>query len=167
MSMKHLLFLGIALFVFNDLSAQSIARSAITSGGTTESMNSNTISYSIGQPVVSTIQSGDVVVTQGFQQSDQKSSTGTIDLLPDGVYTVFPNPSNGKFSVELDAMTSNEGVIEIYNLIGQKIETMTLMPSPYHFVDFELENVSSGVHFVTLKSIEGQTLFTQNILIQE
>lgn len=167
MSMKHLLFVCVVVCMFNVASAQSIARSAITSGGASTSITDNTISFSIGQSVVSTTQSGNIVLTQGFQQSDQKSSTGTIDLLSEGVYTVFPNPSNGTFSVELDANSTIEGVIEIYNLIGQKLKSKVLNPSQYHFVDFNLVGVTAGVHFITMKSKEGQTLFTQNILIQD
>jgi hypothetical protein len=53
---------------------------------------------------------------------------------------VYPNPTNGSFTVQ---NLSTASILKIYNVAGELVYSMDLLPSENHLVDTEL---SSGVY---------------------
>ncbi len=73
------------------------------------------------------------------------TSTGIYSSAQKTSVTVYPNPSNGNFTLETNAL-SNQSV-EIYNLVGEQIFQTTLnnARTPIHL------NAPSGVYYCELK----------------
>jgi len=76
-------------------------------------------------------------------------------------YSVFPNPSNGKFA--LSANNSKITALEIYNVIGEKIfiKSINLDQSS---VKVDLTNFPKGIYFI--KIMEGEKTQTEKLIIQ-
>lgn len=79
-------------------------------------------------------------------------------------WSVFPNPSNGKFDVKMDG-NSNEIVnIKVFSLIGEMVyETETTNDNVAKSID--LEKVSNGVYFIKVNSNNKE--FTKKIIINK
>ena len=87
---------------------------------------------------------------------------GINEFNQDGLISVYPNPSDGKFTIQLN---SNNPIInysfEVYNLLGDKIWTNENQLSSNNTFEIDLRNQSSGIYFLKVISING----IQNIKI--
>ncbi|MCP4631704.1 MAG: T9SS type A sorting domain-containing protein [candidate division Zixibacteria bacterium] len=70
----------------------------------------------------------------------------------------YPNPFNAKTNIEFDLNVGGEVTLEIYNLIGERIDTPVnqLMSAGHHSIMWDSNsinggNISSGVYFYQLK----------------
>lgn len=88
-----------------------------------------------------------VVVTQSG------SSTGVDIVDSEDNIKVYPNPSSGKFTVELSGCNGENTIIRITNSIGTLVKEITLasLPDKYeHEVD--LSGMTGGVYFITIQT---------------
>jgi hypothetical protein len=87
--------------------AQSIERSVIGSAGAVSAAGGVILTWTVGETVINTASAGSVILTQGFQQPEQGTSSVDPIRLETGL-AVYPNPSNGIFSV---AALDNAGIV--------------------------------------------------------
>lgn len=79
---------------------------------------------------------------------------------------IFPNPSNGMMTVEFATKKANEGVLEVYNMTGQKVYSENL-----RFVNhsvktrIDLSELPNGVYTISLMSDEGVS-FREKVIIE-
>jgi hypothetical protein len=66
----------------------------------------------------------------------------------------YPNPFNPSTKIKFDLPKPETVKIEIYNIIGQKIETLLnkSMPAGYHDVEFNGQNLSSGIYMYKIEA---------------
>jgi|GEM_PF-574982 len=96
------------------------------------------------------------IVVQGPSGIPANTSTAHI--------SVYPNPSLGKFQVDLrDTQFTNEYTIEIYDARGQKIYSSVQNRQQTSF-SFDLSSYPGGIYFVKL--FQGNLLYEGKILIQ-
>ena len=74
----------------------------------------------------------------------------------------YPNPSNGKFTIESDNAQISGGQLEIYNMLGEKIAEEKIISERS---EIDLSNVAGGIYFVSIKTTN--KIFTQKISIQK
>jgi len=165
--MRKLLLSLLALFMVHCLVAQDISRQAITNGGGSAMVSTGNFNFSIGQAVVQTAEGSSFSLTQGFQQPEQFTDVGTITVLDQGTYAVFPNPTTGQFAVELTASEFIEGSIQIHDMLGQCIVAKELKPDNYHLEQFDFDQQYSGLYVVSLLDTDQNVLFNQKIIIQQ
>jgi hypothetical protein len=65
-----------------------------------------------------------------------------------------PNPFNPSTKIKFALPKPETVTIEVYNIIGQKIQTLLNKPMPagYHEVDFNGQNLSSGVYLYRIQA---------------
>jgi hypothetical protein len=70
----------------------------------------------------------------------------------------YPNPFNPVTHIQYGLPKTGNVKIEIYNIIGQKIKTLLnkQMPAGYHEVEFNAQNLSSGVYLYRIEAGEFQ-----------
>lgn len=76
--------------------------------------------------------------------------------------SIFPNPSNGIFSIQHSSNNNNPQTIEIYNLFGEKIYSTTNNNKSTY--DIDLTSFPKGVYFVKLS--DGKNINSQKIIVQ-
>ena len=66
----------------------------------------------------------------------------------------YPNPFNPITTIQYDLPRKENVKIEIYDLLGQKIASLinAEMPAGYHQIQFNADNLSSGVYLYVMKS---------------
>jgi hypothetical protein len=70
----------------------------------------------------------------------------------------YPNPFNPYTKIKFALPKPETVKIEVYNLVGQKIETLLKksMPAGNHKVEFNAQNLSSGIYFYKIEAGEFQ-----------
>ena len=87
---------------------------------------------------------------------DRKSNFPNIRMVINGI---FPNPSDGRFKMEVDNFPGGEGSLIVYNLLGQEVKNVTLGNlSPgrriinFDLIDFNGRSLGSGMYFVKIQT---------------
>ncbi len=91
---------------------------SISCGYTTATNNS--LSWTVGEPVVDILTSANYILTVGFQQNWERI-VGIEDLEEKWQQTVYPNPGTGKVFIRITGNSSSEVLIELFNLQGVKV----------------------------------------------
>ena len=108
----------------------------------------------VGSPVDQTWWVDDLTVMDGLPitKGDQQKKDDRSVLL-------FPNPSNGKFTItsKLDLNT-----VDIYNVLGAKVYAANLKPESSNEID--ISGLSHGIYIVSISN--GTTLFMRRIAIE-
>ena len=90
------------------------------------------------------------------------SSVNNISQNP-FLFTVYPNPSNGKFTVNIEGLQEANCKLSICNLVGQEIHT-TFFKGQQSTLDIDLSDFSKGIYFV--KVDDGKNSYTQKIITE-
>lgn len=90
--------------------------------------------------------------------------TGIEELATEINFDVFPNPSNGEFTVSVDLLTQQDFVITVINTLGQTIKELNQIQSNGGSFKINLTNTSQGIYFVTIKSKLGSK--TKRMILQ-
>ncbi|WP_317898886.1 PKD domain-containing protein [Aurantibacillus circumpalustris] len=91
-------------------------------------------------------------------------STGILNTVIENLsYKVFPNPSNGEFSITLPKNLKGLSLL-VYNLVGELVQMEEIRDDENKDVKtVNLKNVKSGIYFVKLSN--GLNTFTRKIVI--
>jgi 5-hydroxyisourate hydrolase-like protein (transthyretin family) len=92
-----------------------------------------------------------------------ESAGGFSPKIPMKINGLYPNPSNGRFQMDLTNFPGGKATIRIFNLLGQEIQSFDLKKlSPgRQFIDLNLNNLngrpmSSGMVFVRIETATQQ-----------
>ena len=78
---------------------------------------------------------------------------------------IFPNPTNGMTTIEVNGAVNEQASIEIYDLMGRKIYSEEMNASQYFAESFiDLSEINSGTYIV--KIITNQRVYTKELIKQ-
>jgi hypothetical protein len=145
--MKFIYFLAIFLIGFQFVNAQQI----FSTSGKIISNGNLSLSYTIGEPLVSRSSNNEITLSNGFQHAIIAKITRINDnLFKDNELLVYPNPSSGILNVY--NKTNNIKLdINIYTLDGQLIFT-----KKYEELISEQLNLSSYSNALYILKIEDE-----------
>lgn len=155
LSYRYLFSFFVLMFLFlNSSVAQSVDRSVYSSAGRFVSNSSVSIAYNIGESVVFTAISNEVL-TQGFEQGNDITLSSLSNTTSSIFSNVFPNPVSNQLFLSCNAgMLISDFEIEVYDVVGRNINVAVDKPSS--FVDYvfslDLSSFPVGVYFVKVSS---------------
>jgi len=79
------------------------------------------------------------------------------------LFTVYPNPSNGKLTVNVEGLQQENCKLEIFNLLGKEIYT-AFFKEQQSTLDIDLSSFPKGFYFV--KFDDGTNSYKQKIIIE-
>jgi len=88
----------------------------------------------------------------------------TSPVINDDDFTLYPNPSTGKFIVECNNMKDDCRDLEFYNALGEKVFAVSILSSAKSY-EIDFSSQTSGVYLARAYS-NGNT-FEQKILIEK
>lgn len=119
----------------------------------------------------------DVIVSADSNYADSlfPNSVSSITM-PQNETKVYPNPSNGKFTIEEQGVRDKEQ-IEIYNMMGQKVASSNsskggasvvtaILPSGGQRWAIDLSNQPAGIYLYRIVSEKGEAVGTGKLIIQ-
>ncbi len=88
--------------------------------------------------------------------TDIYSQTNLKNIHTFRLYHNYPNPFNTRTIINYELPITNTVDISVYNLLGQKITTLVSekLPAGYHEVEFNAQNLSSGIYFYRIEAGE-------------
>ncbi len=95
-------------------------------------------------------------------------STFIDELITQGSFRIYPNPSDGIINIDFIADGSETLDIYIYNAFGQPMSdliTQNIKRVGYNTISFDLSALPGGVYY--FKIIEGNRLFTKKLILSK
>ena len=143
--MKRLLYVFIGLCFVSALTAQSLDRSVVSSGGGSVYLASIALDYTIGEPAVGDFSTSTVLLTQGFDQGYKKTNVGVEVFDNKQTLRVYPNPAVTTISIESDKNYSGS----VLNAQGQEVMKATFLKGSSML---NISELAAGVYFLSLVS---------------
>lgn len=168
--MKFRLLIICSLFLFTghfSYSQYMLAPTVIASSGGYFGNGGYTLSTTVGEmTMVATFETGNYILTQGFQQPDEKM-VGVFEYEP-GIFdlSVYPNPVYDRLILEFETSFQDNYMVILYNELGQLI-TMRDLPAnlePGVREEFDMTLYSSGVYFLQVTNRSGTRSQTVKVL---
>ncbi len=85
------------------------------------------------------------------------------DLVADNLFSIYPNPNNGEFSIQVNSSSSNNILVEVYDLRGRLILNKSYNNSGNLNEKLNLGNVQSGIYLVNVN--DGSRKSTKKIVV--
>lgn len=134
--------------------SQSITPSLLACTGNTQATDGYTISYTVGELTVVSLNSKGYYLTQGFQQSYPESITPPVPL---NLISVTPNPFRDHLNINFFIAEPYDFGIEIYNSCGRKNYIADFPDVIYSQREsLNLEFLPKGLYFIHIYSINGK-----------
>ncbi|HRW63740.1 MAG TPA: T9SS type A sorting domain-containing protein [Bacteroidales bacterium] len=137
--MKKILLIIIALIIGGVAYSQTISSYVVASAGESAENGNISISWTLGEVAVETLESSSITLTQGFQQgyfeitSIDESITGNITL------KVYPNPAAEFIWVAMETVDIKVATIEIFDIDGKRVYNQK-----WHLIDGEKQILLNG-----------------------
>jgi hypothetical protein len=132
--------------------AQSLSPQVVASAGNYVSSAAGSLSYTIGEPVVTTVSGGSNILTQGFQQPNDIVS-GLLDIEREafGSFSLYPIPATDKLWFGYEFPEEGKVEIAMYDALGQKLEfTLSESYESGKIVhSFDCSNYAAGNYVLT------------------
>lgn len=120
----------------------------------------NTLIYDLPYNVFYTPNNSNQLASRSFEASAPTEKTNQEAL------DVFPNPSSGLISVELEEESLRQAKLEVVNAQGQIVhEEKFQQVTSFYAADLDLSHLAKGVYFVLLRTNNGQLM--ERIVLQE
>lgn len=155
--MLRYVFLFVGVLAFINLPAQitNLDHQVIATTGSSHAELSSTV----GEVVVQTVQSGSVVLSQGFQQPDGLPLVFSGILFPKLLevdYQLYPNPAQHHINLVLTAPEFLELHLKVMDISGrQVIGNQTLRVSGSHHTELDVSALAEGEYVLHLVDTDG------------
>ncbi len=80
-------------------------------------------------------------------------------------FSVFPNPTTGRATIQLDDFLDQEGELEILDINGKLVQPVRSGLLEYGTEEVDLSSLPAGMYFVRLRMADG-TVQTQRVILQ-
>jgi hypothetical protein len=148
--MKRILpFIFAALFACAYTHGQNIELSptVIASAGNYSEAGTISLSWTLGEVAVTTLTQGDIILTQGFQQSFL-TDVGFAAVPIRWQITAYPNPVRDELRVRFDLPETTEFFIEMQDVHGRLVsQEQYKQVFPGDVIQFEMSPYNPGVYF--------------------
>jgi hypothetical protein len=172
MKSQHSLILSVSLLLSIPGFAQTnISRSVIASGGQAFQNSQIQLSATVGEFMVTTLSTENLVLTQGFQQAEKEDFTSSYQS-PDLIETLksFPNPASQRIYVDIMTKKKDDYHIEIFDVLGKRWKSrrsVDLDPGIERRLQFDLNDVPDGHYFIRIVDSRGQLAGSLRFLVQK
>ena len=121
------------------------------------------IQYTVGEPVVTTLMAGNILLAQGFHQPELPPLSPGAD--PIKGYILFPNPAATQVKVQFELLTPSGVTFRLINSAGQQLYQQFQQYGPGQVtIAVPVNRFAAGVYTVMLNI--GGKVFFEKLIIQ-
>jgi len=117
--MKKALFFVVFNFLVYSAIAQVPDLKVIAAAGTSYQVENFQLDWTLGEPVILTLENPTAVLTQGFHQPTYELISAVDFPEWTGRIYVFPNPVATELNIRIEFQESEEGVLELIDMAGK------------------------------------------------
>ena len=134
--------------------SQSLSPAVVSSSGSFFIGADNTsLSSTLGELAIRTIQSADFILTQGFQQPELTISSSIPDLMIGWEVSAWPNPVINDLHIFFKIPSSATFFLELFDLEGRKILINQIRVTDDPFLHtLELNGIYRGIYLLKIYS---------------
>ena len=158
----RILYTSIALLLITQFiaSAQSISPQVFGSAGNYYAVGGNSISFTIGEALTTTLTNSSYKITQGFQQPSYMATAITEVENPVYDLNIYPNPASNVITISNNGNTfSNNTRLFLIDVLGRKLIEQQLN-NKQTLID--LQQLAAGTYFIVIDE-NGFGSFTHKI----
>jgi len=139
---------------------QSLEQFVIGSAGNFSSTSTgSTLSWTVGEPLISTENNSNSMLTQGFQQPILVNPLSTNNTLNQDIYVhVFPNPTLKKITLQKESTIPLKA--ELLDILGQSIGHYSLNNNQ---TNISLETLPAATYLLCIRTVDQQIIKTFRI----
>jgi hypothetical protein len=90
--------------------------------------------------------------------------TGINDLSHSNIVSIYPNPTKGLATVNINNVSTRNATLTLHNVLGKELRTISLKGTESTYT-FDLSSFQDGIYFVKFKSEQGES--TQRIFLRK
>ena len=149
--MKRITFSIVILLWIFAINAQSIDLFVIASTGNFMSNQDVSLSATLGEVMTETYSAGEIILTQGFQQSGLTVETYVNERGSEWDILVFPNPVTDELRIDFSGDYQGEIYIELFDLKGRKIIHRSMEKSSFrHLYTQSIYSIEKGIYILKI-----------------
>jgi len=144
--------------------AQTVSPNVFSSAGAFTTSSTNSLSYTIGEPMITTLSSSSVILTQGFQQPSLLN-VDAVNYINGEKYdiVVYPNPTEGFINVSIKAINGKDISLQVFDVLGRNIYTTgNVLSNGEYLTILDFTSFTQGIYFLSVYS-EGQKIASTKI----
>jgi hypothetical protein len=142
-------FAGISLFFLasSNLNGQKLTPQVISSAGASASGGGVELSWTVGEPIVSTFMTSNNILTQGYHQGKLEVTAIDIPDYPELVLLVYPNPVSTTLMLNIKGDGIKNFSLHLYNMEGKMLinKQVEMLPALIN-----LEPFADGAYLLTV-----------------
>jgi len=160
---KTICFFVLGIMTTCFMQAQSLSPTVIASSGGYLSNSSGSLSATIAEmTMIETFHATASILTQGFQQPDD--ATSSIDEPTLAEVSIYPNPTNGQFSLTINASANGSATVRIYDLLGQTVKQQEIsISNGVNRLMFDIRGCSAGIYMLYYRDQTGSKTIKFNV----
>lgn len=151
---KIVMFISCALLAGQLAMAQSVQLSptVIASAGNYSEAGGISLSWTLGEVAVSTLSNGNLVLTQGFQQSFLEDVGFSMDPILWQIIA-YPNPVTDELRIQFDVPDPTDFLVEIQDVTGRLLsQEQYKQVIPGDVVPVEMSSFREGIYFFRIST---------------
>ena len=152
-----LLPFGVAAMV----SAQSISPQVIASAGTHYSNGSAQLSWTIGEPVITTVSNGNNIITQGFHQTLLTVTSVEEQSVAGMNVTVYPNPTSDLLNINF-VNNLKDLQMDLFDMSGKLLQARKVGAVESN-VQISMSDYARANYLLRVYSIDGSVNYTYKV----
>ncbi|HEV7781193.1 MAG TPA: T9SS type A sorting domain-containing protein [Chitinophagaceae bacterium] len=152
--MKRNYLLGLLLFFFQG----GFAQQTFNSAGTNAVSGNFSLDWSVGElSLVSTVQNGNLVFTQGLLQGNIIVFVTTPSSIADGEIKILPNPTPGMLYLQTGFLKPGKLSVIIYNAAGQLLSQSQEQLNGFTTKSIDMSAYAAGTYMlqVSFRDVTG------------
>ncbi|MCK4679348.1 MAG: T9SS type A sorting domain-containing protein [Bacteroidales bacterium] len=162
--MKKITLLFITGFFSLTLFSQSLSPEIIATAGDYFVGSNASLSWTIGEPIIETVSSDGIILTQGFQQSYytilavQDNDTDTYDV------HIYPVPARDFINIDITSSVSPANLnLELFDVMGMRVYQNFIESTTFH-EKIQLSHYQTNMFFLKITNTANQQVKTFKIL---
>ncbi|PLX26212.1 hypothetical protein C0581_04930 [Candidatus Parcubacteria bacterium] len=140
---KTLSLFSLCLF----LSISSIAQELISNNGAYYSNANGSLTWSVGEAVITTISDGTDTLTQGFHQSRFSFVSIYESYFEDISVIIYPNPTANQFSIDINTSDISGFTYTMFDLNGKLLCKKEIANN---ITDVDMQNYPAATYYVSV-----------------
>jgi len=129
---------------------QSLERSVIGAAGHSLGNENIALSFTLGETAVATINDPNLIVTEGFQQSEIQGLTGIDEIIFINGLQVYPNPTTDLLNLGIPVEDPFEISAALYDMLGKKIFASDQLELVGRQYQLDLTGLPAGLYLLVV-----------------